>query len=378
MKKIGIIALILCLCIAMAGFAGGKSAEGAKTVKLGLSTPMTGTGSAAGAWISSGMQMAAEEINAAGGILGAKVELIVLDDAGNASQATTVINRLYFQENVLAVFGPNMSSAVVGVHHLAQQAKRPMLVGGTAPSFDYDKLKNDYLFRIRTDDNIRVSVLIKYILETMKVQKPGIIVGTTEYCTGALAVAQEIFKANNIPVLITEQIKEGDKDATGQITKMKAAGIDVVVGLTHEPEAAIFVTQAKNLGLDVPMTGFSAWGGPMFTDVAGEAAVGVISPQSFHPDLTSEKGKAWAKAFEAKYKLPASEHAQSYYDGLFLFKAICEKAGSFDVQKILQAMPQVEYQGINKLKMDQFHNFCNTVYMGKWNGKNYEMISKSE
>ena len=272
-----------------------------------------------------------------------------------------------------------MSSAVVGVHQLAQQAKRPMIVGGSAPTFDFDKLKNEYLFRIRADDYLVVSQLVKYLIETMKVQRPGIIVGTTEYCTAALAVAQEVFKDANIPIVITEQIKETDKDATGQITKMKAANIDVVLGLTHEPEAAIFVTQAKNLGLNVPMTGFSAWGGPMFTDVAGEAAKGVYAAVSWHPDLASDKGKAWAKEFEAKYKLPCSEHAASYYSGLYMFKEACEIAGSFDVDKIMQAFTKVNFMDKhNRLKMNAKHNFNNTVFIAQWNGTSYDRIATIE
>jgi branched-chain amino acid transport system substrate-binding protein len=159
---------------------------------------------------------------------------------------------------------------------------------------------------------------------------------------------------------------------------MRAAGIDVVVGLTHEPEAALFVTQARQLGLNVPMVGFSAWAGPMFTDVAGDAATGVYAAQFWHPDLADARGREWAQRFTARSNLPASEHAIAYYDAMFLFKAAVERAGSFDSVRIAEALKTTTWNGINRLEMDAKHNFSRTVFMTRWNGTSYDNIAKFE
>jgi branched-chain amino acid transport system substrate-binding protein len=384
MKKICVISVALLLGLTMVISAGGSgesggSAAAPKSVKIVLSAPFTGTGTVAGEWIRAGIQMAADEINAKGGILGAQIELAIYDDQGNPSTATTVIRKAISDDKAVAIFGPNMSSAVVGVHQLAQQAKIPMLVGATSPSFGYDKVRNDYLFRLRPDDGARVSQLVKYLVETLKIKKPGIIYGTTDYCTAALAVAQGAFKNYNIPILITEQIKEGDKDATAQITKMKNAGIDVVVGLTHEPEAAAFITQSKQLGLNVPMTGFSAWAGPTFMSIAGAAGDGVIASQGWIPEVADAKGKEFTAGQKAKYpKLDVGELNQCYYDGLYFLKAAIEKAGSFEGEKIAKALMEIEYQGVMHLKMDAKHNGHNTVFITKSVGNTYELIAKVE
>jgi branched-chain amino acid transport system substrate-binding protein len=382
MKKICVISVVFLFGLTGAIFAtgSGESAAAApKSVKIAVSAPFTGTGTVAGEWIRAGIQMGAEEINAKGGILGAQIELAIYDDQGNPSTATTVIRRAISDDKAIAIFGPNMSSAVIGVHQLAQQAKIPMLVGATSPSFGYDRVHNDYLFRLRPDDGTRVSQLVKYLVETLKIKKPGIIYGTTDYCTAALTVAQEAFKSYNIPILITEQIKEGDKDATAQITKMKSAGIDVVVGLTHEPEATAFITQSKQLGLNVPMTGFSAWAGPTFMSIAGSAGDGVIASQGWIPEVADAKGKEFTAQQKAKYpNLDVGELNQCYYDGLYFLKMAIEKAGSFEGEKIAKALMEISYQGVMSFKMDAKHNAHNTVFITKSVGKTYELIAKVE
>ncbi len=221
------------------------------TIKVALVAPFTGLGSILGDYIKMGAQLALEEINAAGGINGDMLEMVVYDDAANPSTAANVIRRALFQDKVVAVFGPNMSSSVIGVHQLAQQAKVPMLVGATSPSFRYSVIPNDFLFRLRADDKVKVIQLVKYAVEELGIEKPGVIYGSTDYCLAALDVAKEEFPKYGIEIVAMEQIKEGDKDATGQLLKLKNAGFDGLIGLTHESEAAVTVNQLRQLQIDV-------------------------------------------------------------------------------------------------------------------------------
>jgi len=165
LNRVLVLAIVLLLGVAALG----------ATIKVALVAPFTGLGSILGDYIKMGAQLALEEINAAGGINGDMLEMIVYDDAANPSTAANVVSRALFQDNVVAVFGPNMSSAVIGVHPLAQQAKIPMLVGATSPSFRYTKIPNDFLFRLRADDEVKVVQLVKYAVEVLGIKKPGVI-----------------------------------------------------------------------------------------------------------------------------------------------------------------------------------------------------------
>jgi len=372
--------LVLIFCVSFQGFAAGaseKAAEAPKTIKIALSAPFTGLGSILGDYIKEGALLAVDEINAAGGVNGAKFELVVYDDKADASMAATVVRRALFDDKAVAIFGPNMSSAVLGVHTLAQQARRPMLVGATSPSFRYDKVKNDFLFRLRADDGVKVAQQVKYIVENLKAKKPGVIYGSTDYCTSALDVAKETFAKYGIQIVAMEQMKEGDKDATGQILKLKNAGIDCLVGLTHEPEAAVAVKQVRQLQLNVPIVGFSAWGVPAFTDLAGDAAKGVISVQGFNPADTDPVVKKFVDSYKAKWGREPSDPAQCYYDGVYVLKEAIKLAGSTDSEKIAEALKKVEYYGVQgRMKLDALHNFTNVCYISEFDGKNWKIIAK--
>lgn len=346
-------------------------------IKIVLSAPFTGSGSILGEYCKDGAQLAVDEINAAGGVNGAKFDLITYDDQANASTAATVVRRALDSDKAVAIFGPNMSSAVLGVHTLAQQAKVPMLVGATSPSLRYDTTHNDYLFRLRADDGVKVAQQVKYIVEILKAKKPGIILGSTDYCTSALAVAKQAFDKYGIKIVDIENMKEGDKDVTAQVTNLKNAGIDVLVGLTHEPEAAVVMLKVRQLKLTVPIVGFSAWGVPAFTDLAGDAAIGVISVQGFNPADTDPTVKKFVDAYKAKWGKEPSDPAQCYYDGVYLLKKAIETAGSTDPVKIDEALKTVEYTGVQGLmKCDALHNFTNICYISQFDGKTWKVISK--
>ena len=378
MSRKVLVGLILLALINGSVWGQGKI-DPSKPIKIALSAPFTGLGSILGDYIKQGALLAIDEINASGGVAGAKFDLVVYDDQANASTAATVVRRALFDDRAVAIFGPNMSAAVIGVHTLAQQAKKPMLVGATSPSFRFDKVKNDYLFRLRADDGVKVAQQVKYIAEVLKAKKPGVIVGSTDYCTSALDVAKEGFAKYGIKIVDIENMKEGDKDVTAQVTKLKNAGIDCLVGLTHEPEAAVVMKQYRQMKLTAPVVGFSAWGVPAFTDLAGDAAVGVISVQGFNPADTDPPVKKFVDAYIAKWGREPSDPAQCYYDGVYLLKKAIETAGSTDSVKITQALSTIDYTGVQgKMKMDALHNYTNICYISQFDGKIWKIITKIE
>jgi len=368
--------LVVLALVTFPAFAQGKI-DPSKPIKIALSAPFTGSGSILGDYIKEAVLLAVDEINAAGGVEGAKFEVVVYDDQANASTAATVVRKGLYDDKAMAIFGPNMSAAVIGVHTLAQQAKKPMLVGATSVSFRYDKVHNDYLFRLRADDGIKVAQQVKYITEVLKAKKPGVICGSTDYCTSALEVAKEGFQKYGIKIVDVEMMKEGDKDVTAQLTKLKNAGIDCLVGLTHEPEAAVVMKQFRQMKMTMPVVGFSAWGVPAFTDLAGEAAVGVISVQGFNPADTDPVVAKFVTSYKKKWGREPSDPAQCYYDGVYLLKKAIETAGSTDSVKVNEALSKITYNGVQgTMKCDSLHNFTNICYISQFDGKQWKIITK--
>jgi branched-chain amino acid transport system substrate-binding protein len=347
----------------------------AENIDIALASPFTGLGSILGDYIKEGALLAVDEINAAGGVDGAKINVMVYDTQADPSIAANVVRRALFDDNVIAIFGPNMSSAVLGVHTLAQQSKVPMLVGATSPSFRYTNVGNDYLFRLRADDGVKVTQQVKYAVEVLGIEKPGIIYGSTDYCTAALEVAEEGFDNYGIEIVAAEQMREGDKDASGQILKLKNAGFDGLFGLTHEPEAAVVLKLMRQLEIDVPIIGFSAWGVPAFTDLAGDAAVGVYSVQGFNPTDSDPTVVKFVNAYKEKWGREPSDPSQCYYDGVYLLSEAIKLAGSTDGEKLAEALTQVEYTGVQgPMKCNEHHNFTDVCYISQFDGEKWEII----
>jgi len=347
----------------------------AKDIKIALVSPFTGLGSILGEYIKEGLLLAVDEINAAGGVDGAEINVVIYDDQADPSIAAVVVRRALFDDKVIAVFGPNMSSAVLGVHTLAQQSKIPMLVGATSPSFRYTNVGNDYLFRLRADDGVKVAQQVKYAVEVLNIKNPGVIYGSTDYCTAALEVAKAEFDKYGIEIVAAEQMREGDKDATGQILSLKRAGFDGLIGLTHEPEAAVVVKLMRQLQIDVPIIGFSAWGVPAFTDLAGAAAVDVYSVQGFNPADTDPVVVKFVDDYKKKWKREPSDPSQCYYDGIYLIAEAIKLAGTTDGVKLAEVLTELTYTGVQgPLKCDEHHNFTDVCYISQFDGSTWKII----
>lgn len=374
---ISVVFLIMANMVFAAGETETTAGAFPKTINIALAAPFTGLGSILGKDISQGANLAVDEINAAGGVNGSMINIRIYDTRANASIASTVVRKALYEDNAIAIFGPNMSSAVIGVHTMAQDAKKPMLVGATSPTFRFTEVGNPYLFRLRADDGVKVDMLVKYAVEVLGLKRPAVIYGSTDYCTAALKVAEAAFERYGIPIVAKEQIREGDKDATGQLLNMRKANFDGLIGLTHEPEASVVVTQVRQLGMDVPIMGFSAWGVPAFTDLAGAAAKGVYSVQGFNSTDTDATVQKFVTAYRAKWGTAPSDPAQCYYDGIYMLKTAIEKAGSVEGEKLAAALAEVEYVGVQGLmKNDKYHNFTNISYISQFNGKDWMIIDK--
>ncbi len=352
----------------------GQLCHGGETIKVALIAPFTGLGSILGEYIKKGMDIAVDDVNAKGGIDGKKIEVVTYDDQANPSTALNVVRKV-IADKVVVIYGPNMSSAVLGVHNLAKQAKIPMLVGATSPNLDYSKTKNDYLFRLRANDDARVSAIVEYVVKKLGKKKPGVLYGTTDYCTAALAVAEREFKKNGIEIVAREQIKEGDKDVSGQLLNLKSAGFDCLIGFTHEPEAAVAITQMRQLQIDVPILGFSAWGSNVVVNLVKDAMTGVYAALGFDENSTAPAVVAFVKEHRARYNgEPPTDPAQAYHDGIYILAEAIRIAKSTDGPALAEALTKVDVKGVQgELKADANHNFSSYVFMARYDGKKWAL-----
>lgn len=218
MKKKRIVAVILSLTMMLSGaMATGVYADELDgEIKIGLSCAITGNFPLAGQRTKEGVDLALEEINANGGVLGKKLVYTVEDDQNTQTTAVNVVTKI-LNEDVCAVIGPHTSGNAAATSELYKNAQIPFLTGGSSPKLA--EMDNPYFFRIRPSDTINGQVAAKYAVETLEAKKIGISYNNNDFGTGGRDVVIEALEEAGIDYVAVGH-NAGDKDLTGQIMQL--------------------------------------------------------------------------------------------------------------------------------------------------------------
>ncbi len=319
--------------------------EDKSDILIGVSTAITGSSPLDGERTTNGVQLAVDEINAKGGVLGGrKLKLVIEDDQNLGNIAVTVANKM-MSEEIVAMLGPQKSSSALAVIPVAEQYQVPMLSGGTSPKLI--ESQSPYFFRLRASDTLVASIAAKFCLEEFDAKKIGVLYNNDDYGTGALGVIEEYLTGLNIPY-VKEGHNTGDKDSTGQILKMKDEGVDAVIVWTHAPEMAVIARQIEELGLDVPIVGSVTTSNPDFLNLTdGSAVKGLYSVCDFSIEDEREMMQNYVKVSREKFDMDPDMFMTTYYDGVYLIADAIERAGSTDREAVRKALSETNgYEGI--------------------------------
>jgi branched-chain amino acid transport system substrate-binding protein len=299
------------LAIALSGAFGiARAAD----VKIGVAEALSGGAAQYGVAIRNGFELATEQINAAGGVNGNKIVLVVEDEQGDKEQAINVFKKLIFQDNVLMVFGPTLSNSAQAADPIAQGAK--IVAFGTSNTADGITSIGDYIFRNSVTEADVLPATLKAAAKN-GVKKVAVLYGNDDVFTkSGYDNFKKAIEDQKIPVTTTETFAKGDVDFKAQLTKIKATNPDAVVLSALLAEGAPIMVQARQLGLNVPFIG----GNGMNSVKVFELAKGksddlyVGSPWSFQNE-TPENSK-FIKDYTAKYKTAPDQFAAQAYDAM--------------------------------------------------------------
>ncbi|MDR2853073.1 MAG: ABC transporter substrate-binding protein [Burkholderiaceae bacterium] len=306
---------------AAAAFAAASAAD----LRIGAAESLSGGAAQYGANIRNGLQLAADEINAAGGINGNKIKLIVEDDQTKKEEAINVFKKLIFQDKVLMVFGPTLSNTGLSAGPIAQGAKTVMfatsntIAGITDPGV--------YVFRNSVTESMVLPVTLKVAKEKLGFKKVAVMYGNNDVLSkGGYDVFKKALEEQKIPVTDTETFATGDVDFKAQLTKIQGTHPDALVLSGLIAEGGPIVAQARQLGLNVPVIAGNGLNSPKLFELAPGAAsdnVWVGSPWSLN-NATPENTQFIA-AYKAKYKNPPDPFAAQAYDGMYIAAAALKK-----------------------------------------------------
>jgi branched-chain amino acid transport system substrate-binding protein len=316
----------------------GAGLAAAEPIKIGEFACLTGKDATFGQSQHKGIQLALEEINAAGGVLGAPVDLITEDNQSKPGESATVAKKLLSRDKVVALLGEVTSGRSLEVAPLAQNAKIPMVAtGATNPKVTQT---GSYIFRVCFIDDFQGTVMAKFAKDELKAKRVAVLTSVSSaYSVGLAKYFKETFTAGGGEIAVEQKFSEGDKDFRAQLTAVKAAGVDAVFVPGYYTEAALIARQARALGLDVPLFGGDGWESEKLLEIGGEALNGCYYSTHFTPENKEPAVAAFVQKFKARW---AGETPDAYaalgYDALYVLADAIKRAGGTEGAKLREAL----------------------------------------
>ena len=334
-----------CAVIALALGFGGATAASAGEIKIGMVTPITGPAAESGKYAQIGAKMAIDEINAAGGVNGDMLTLVVEDDQTSNPGIIAAFSRLATQTDIPVFLGSVRSTQVDAMSPDIVKLGKPVFIGGTAPQLTHQG--NQWLFRCRPNDSYSARVIADFGVDTLGLKKWAIVHSTDAFGSGGMNALTAALKKRGLDPALIQGYPNQSPDFSAVVLAVKSSGADVVGSyFTFETDLGTFAKQMKQFGVQAKWVG-----SPSITDatalkLAGPALNGTYGVADFAADSSPE-----AKAFSTKYEAIAHTIADNFsswtFDAVHIAAKAMIDAKSTDPAKVREAILAIKgYKGV--------------------------------
>jgi branched-chain amino acid transport system substrate-binding protein len=327
----------LAASVLIAGCKKDEVAGSGDTIKVGEFASLTGSEATFGQSSHNGTQLAIDEINAAGGVLGKKIVLRTEDNQSQAGQSATAVRKLISSDGVIAILGEVASSRSLEAAPICQQSKIPMI----SPSSTNPKVTEtgDYIFRVCFIDPFQGTVMANFGRKTLKLNSAAILSDVkSDYSVGLAKFFKQGFTTGGGQIVAEQKYSGGDKDFNAQLTAIKAANPDGIFVPGYYTEVGLIALQAKQLGINVPIFGGDGWESSSLVSIGGPALEGDYFSTHFSTQDTSPAVQTFVKKYQDKFKDTPDAMAALGYDSAMILTDAIKKAGSTDAAKIRDAL----------------------------------------
>jgi branched-chain amino acid transport system substrate-binding protein len=311
---------------------GGEAAE----IVVGEVAALTGGTATFGQSSHAGTQMAVDEINAAGGLLGKKVKLITEDDQSKQGEAGTVAKKLVSRDNVIALLGEVASGRSLEMAPVAQKAGIPMI----SPASTNPKVtaEGDFISRVCFIDPFQGTVMAKFALARGWKKVAVMTDVKQDYSVGLSQFFKEYFTKNGGTIVGEQSYSSGDKDFKAQLTKLKEGNPDAILASGYYNETGLIAVQARELGITAPLLGGDGWDSPSLVEVAGKAIEGSFFSNHFSPEDQNPLIQDFVKKFKEKHGHAPDAMAALGYDSMMILANAIKKAGTTEGKALRDAI----------------------------------------
>jgi branched-chain amino acid transport system substrate-binding protein len=319
--------------------------EAPKPLKVAIIGAMTGTSASLGEWMKKAVTLAIEEKNAAGGIQGRKIDLLIYDDEADPTKSVNIAKKVVTEDGVIAAWATTNSTCVLADLPIFQEAKIPQFTWGT--NVQITQKGSDYIFRSCPPGPAFENSLVDYLVSKGHT-KFAIIGDNGAYGKGQAQYEIDALKRANLTPLVYEQHGADDKDFSGQLTKIIAAKPEVLLLASSEVAAGLIAKQARQLGFEGLMAGGQPMSTPKFIETAGcEAIEGMVFASGWPGTEANEQNKKFAAAYKARWGDEAETHVANAYDLMQVFFIAADKANPLTPENVAAEMHKVSgYVGL--------------------------------
>ncbi len=329
-----------------------SSAAGAQdAIKIGVSEPLTGAFAASGNYVAQGAKIAEDEINAAGGVLGRKIQLIIEDNKSNPTEAVSTVEKLTQKDKVPILMGAWSSTLTLAVMPKLEEYGVPMVVE-TSSSGKITTAGNPFIFRISPTSEMEAKAF-QPLVAKLGIKKADFLFTNNDFGIGSGAEYAKMLKANGVEVGVSETMDPKATDFSAQLAKIKASGGDTLIVTTAVEQLTLILKQAKDQQLKVRVISCGGSNSPdQLIEQAGEAANGtfhtVFFPPWFpevtkNPDVAKRYMDEWKKR---GHNVGGLTEGFRGYDGIFTIVAAIKAAGKAEPEALRAALWGVQVKGI--------------------------------
>jgi branched-chain amino acid transport system substrate-binding protein len=334
-------------------------------IKLGVVGPHTGPAAADGLSTLIGAQVAAQEINGAGGLLGGrKIEIVAADSRGIPAESVSAFRKVVTQDKVVAVDCCWFSSSTIATLPTIEELKIPT-TNGISFLPDAKETKLTYLFKFAQTPRLE-SRFVDYWVNKLKVKKVAFLARNDDWGRATSGVYQARLKELGGTIVSSDYYTPGEKDFYSYLTKIKALNPDAVNVVDISATAATQVKQMAELGLKATILGSDGPITDAFIKIAGKPAEGVPLVVRYGTTLETPRNKGFIAAFKARRNgEDPDQYAQAGYDGVYLQAEAIKRAGSTDPAKIREALLKTDYTSVagSPIRFDQHQQATPKIYV---------------
>ena len=370
--KIRCILLILFAAFALCCGNAKQSAE----IVVGEFGSLTGTTATFGISQRNGIDLAVEEINGSGGILGKKIRVIVEDDQGKPEEAQTVVSRLISKDRVVAVLGEVSSSRSLAAAPLCQSNQIPMI----SPASTTPKLTpvGDYIFRVCFIDTFQGPVMARFASNNLKLKKVAILRDIrNEYSVGLADFFVDSFQKSGGEIVADESYSEGDTDFSAQLTVIRGKEPEAIFVPGYYTEVGLIARQTRKLGITVPLLGGDGWDSGKLWQIGGDALNGCYFATHYSVHDPNPLIQNFISKYKTKYGEQPDTNAVLAYDAAKMLFASMKRAGTSSSPQLRDEIARTkDFAGVTgNITLDQNRNPIKPAIIVKVNNGDFEYVS---